>query len=111
MTINLTFIDALLTVLNEDHDIILTDPTLDANTLTATHDSFNVEINIEVIRNEGTGEAIEVILYSDDLPEVNDLSLGEEHTALFEELHEVDEDFNHYMNNEMDDDEDRGQTL
>lgn len=111
MILTSTFVEALLTILNEDHDLILEDPIVDANTLTVTHDSTKVEVNIEVIRNEATGEAIEVILYSDDLLDVNDLSLGEEHTDLFEELRVVDEDFDHYMNNEMDDDEDRGQSL
>lgn len=114
MDINSSLLGLIVSYIDERFDIRLDYPKTEGNTLSGKVDNVEVEINIEFIRNEATGEVLDIMLYSDDVPEVNDVSIDRDDTDtddIYEELNNDESGLSDYLDDEDDDSEDRGHSL
>lgn len=113
-----TSIAELLTKhISENYDIELQDAVFNEDGLTAQYQNGEITISITFVKNEITGECCDIELYSEDIPELDDISISRDDSdndELYEEidsLNGVSGDMDDYLRDELDDDEDRGQSL
>lgn len=114
MDINLSLLGLIVSYLQDAFDVTLDYPKAEGLTISGKVNNVSVEINIELIRNEATGEVLDIMLYSDDVSELNDVSIDrDDHDTddIYEELNNDESGLSDYLNNEEDDDEDRGHSL
>lgn len=112
-----SLVELIAAVVLQVFNIKLENPEIEGTTLTCTVNNNQCEINIDYINNEATGECLDIILYSDDVPQVDGFSIDKsdrDHDDIYDEVDEingVNEDFTDFMNNEDDDSEDRGESM
>lgn len=114
MDINATLLGLIVTYIGDTFDVKLDDSNAEGTTINGKVNNTDVEINIEFIRNEVTGEVLDIMLYSDDVPELNEVSIDRDDLDaddIYEELNNDDSDLSHYLDTEDDDSEDRGHSL
>ena len=111
-------LDVLLTqYLSDTLDLTITDVIINTDTIVCIHDGNPCEIDILHEVNQATGECIEITLHSDDIQEIFELDIPKntpETDSIFDAMNDingVNSDMSHYLNNEDDDTEDRGESL
>lgn len=117
MSLNSSILGNIVSHIEENYDIRLEYVRHEGSDIKATLNGVDVVVTVSFIIDEITGECVNIELYSDDIPELDDVTLDKDDGScddIYDELNEAqgrDSDFAHYMNNEEDDDEDRGSSL
>ena len=114
MDISVSLLGLIVSYLDDSLGVRLDYPKAEGTTLSGKISNQDVEINIDFIRNEATGEVLDIILYRDDVIELNDVSIDRDDLDaddIYEELNNDDAGMSDYLNNEDDDSEDRGESL
>ena len=111
-------LDTLITqYLSDTLNITITDVNINTDTIECIHNGKPCEIDIMHTVNDATGECIEITLHSDDIQEIFELDIPKNEAdtdSIFDAMNDingVNSDMSHYLNNEDDDTEDRGESL
>lgn len=113
MNISDTLLNLIVKHINEVHDIELENAKVEDDEIHADFEGEECIITLMFTRNEITQECIDIEMYSDDIFELDDMNIDRDdrdNDDIYDELNDSG-DFDHFMNNEQDDDEDRGQSL
>lgn len=117
MSLNSSILGNIVSHIESKYNIQLDHVRHEGSGIKATHNGVDVLVSVSFTVDEITGECVNIELYSDDIPELDDVALDKDDgdcDDIYNELNEDqgrDSDFAHYMNNEEDDDEDRGSSL
>jgi hypothetical protein len=114
MNINLSLLDYVVSYFDTRFQVQITNAITKGNTILGQHNGVDCKVNIDFITNEKTGEVINIMVYSYDISILNDVSINREDfdtCDIYDELNYDNSDMVHYLDNESDDSEDRGESI